>query len=713
MTTFLKHPPKGPSLRDLYTRPLVYGTSPASLRWADDGTRLAFLWNEGGEPLLDLYVTDGDKLLRVSDAASVAPLPVEDDERSSEEIAYAAGMATGVSEFDWLGNDLVYAVKGNLFRVAASGGGGKRMTCSSQGWSGIQAAPDGTRVGFLLGGNLWTYDVTDGRLSQITFFSRELVAVTSFGWSPDSTRFWVVVEDTSMYERVKMPDYSPEKEVKIAELRRNNVGKPLAKIRLGIVSTAGGKIARVKLESDATAGEGEIDTGAEVCFHGARWTCDGQKLIAAYADKNYVDYRIVTVTPGSEDAPHEIFRKRMEPWADWIAPQCTPDSRFVCFNCYLAGWRRIYRLSIDGGDPVPLTPDGQDAGVFIIPKRGSRIIYTAHHPHPTEQQVFSIPLEGGEPERLTTEGTWSDPVVSHDGQRVAILTAGVMEPAELYWPAPDGLKRLTHSPISAFQKLRRSRVERIAFTNEEDGATIHAKTIFPADFDPAKKYPVVLSCIYAGQGKEFFGRYQVLDNYMANEMGYIVVGIDLRASAGHGRDFYFGYHKKLGLIDAGECVSCAKYLKTLPYVDAERIGLWGGSYGGFLTLMAMCNHPGVFHTGVSWKPVTDWRNYWDGYTCPRLGRPQDDPEVFRATSPVFHADGLQDNLLIIHGLQDDNVLFQDAAWMIQKLIEAKKYFDLMIYPRDDHGLYLRRESLPDCMERIAAYFEEHMGLGPV
>ena len=222
-----------------------------------------------------------------------------------------------------------------------------------------------------------------------------------------------------------------------------------------------------------------------------------------------------------------------------------------------------------------------------------------------------------------------------------------------------------------------------------------------------------MSCVYAGQGKLSFGRYNILDNFMANEMGYILIGVDLRASMGYGRDFFFGYHKKLGIIDSEELVSCADYLKTQPYIDGERIGIWGGSYGGFLTLMAMCNHPGVFHTGISWKPVTDWRNYWDGYTCPRLTRPEDAPDVYKTTSPVFHADKLDGNLLIIHGMLDDNVLFQDAAWMIQKLVEAGKYFDLMIYPRDNHGLDLRHESLPDCMERIAAYFEEHMGLGPV
>ena len=273
--------------------------------------------------------------------------------------------------------------------------------------------------------------------------------------------------------------------------------------------------------------------------------------------------------------------------------------------------------------------------------------------------------------------------------------------------------RVTSSPLPELEKIKKPKLERFTFENKSDGATIHAKMILPHNFDPSKKYPVILTCVYAGMGKEGFGRYQLLDTYMANEMGYILVGIDLRASIGYGGDFQTGYFKSMGIIDSEECVSCTEYLKKLPYVDGERLGIWGGSYGGFLTLMVMCKYPGVFHTGISWKPVTDWRNYWDSYTGERLTRPVDDPEVFKATSPAFHAEDFEGNLLLVHGMQDDNVLFQDAVWMVQKLIEAGKYFDLMIYPKDDHMLSLRHESLPDIMERFAAYFEDKMGLGPV
>ena len=374
----------------------------------------------------------------------------------------------------------------------------------------------------------------------------------------------------------------------------------------------------------------------------------------------------------------------------------------------------MYRVPVEGGEPEQITEGDFDVTSFQVPKKGSRLFYGAHAPDPRDLTVYSVPLDGGKPRNVSPGLPSSSVIASDDGKSLAFSASAVMVPTEIY-RSINGSKhvQVTKSPLTEFGKVTKPKLERFEFVNKSDGKKIYAKMFLPHYFDPGNKYPVVLTCVYAGGGKEGFGRYQMLDTYMANEMKYVLVDIDLRASAGYGGEFQTGYYKKMGIIDSEECVSCAEYLRTPPYVDGDRIGIWGGSYGGFLTLMVMCKHPGVFHTGISWKPVTDWRNYWDSYTGERLERPEDDPEAYRATSPVFHADGLEGNLLLVHAMQDDNVLFQDAAWMMQKLIEAGKYFDLMVYPKDDHVFTLRHESLPDCMERFAAYFEEHMGLGPV
>jgi dipeptidyl-peptidase 4 len=460
--------------------------------------------------------------------------------------------------------------------------------------------------------------------------------------------------------------------------------------------------------------EKERQAGVDTWYSEMRWTLDGSQLLVSYAlADTHRDWHLYAVEPGKEDTPAEICSAHLEPWADWQNLTPSPDSKHAYFSGYRNGWRRICRVPVAGGEIEEITGDGLDVTGFFIPKNGERIFYTANAPDPREQQVFTLPLNGGSPTRISPILTNSAVVTSDDGSSVALISSGVMTPPELYVLKRNNPVKVTSSPLSGFSKITEPKIERFSFKNESDGKTIYGRMMLPHNFDSSKKYPVVLTCVYAGQAKEGFGRYHLLDAYMANEMGYILVSVDFRASIGYGSDFFYGYYKSLGIIDAGECVSCAKYMQSLPYVDGDRIGIWGGSYGGFLVLMCMCSYPGVFHTGVSWKPVTDWRNYWDGYTAVRLDRPEADPDIYKATSPVFHADKLEGNLLVVHGMLDDNVLFQDAVWMIQKLIESGKYFDLMIYPRDDHGLTRRHESLPDCMERFAAYFEEHMGLGPV
>lgn len=721
--TFLKSQPKnGLTLREMFTRPLIYGTPPSSPKWSTDGKTLAFLWNEGGEPLCDVYIsTSSDaKPVRITDAAAISPLPVEDDERPKVETEYAEVMYSGVNDFDWLTKDenvptserwIAFLCRGNIFKVSAAGGEPTRLTKTTQGVGNLKVSPDGRKIGFLSGGNIWAYDTEVGSMAQLTFFSKDQVTVNRYEWSPDSKHIGFEVEDRSMFERVKMPDYSPENEVKIIELRRNNVGKPLSKSRIGMVPAEGGKMARVMLPGYSTD---KNDTGDNLCIHSLMWTPDSSKMVFAFSARISKDWHIIAVEPGKEDTPDELYKETSEPWFDWSFPQISPDSKYVYFLTYLTNWRQLYRVPMAGGKIEQITDGKFDMTTILIPKKGSEIIFTANWPHPTAQDAYTLPFEGGEPKKISPEHTWSSVIASDDGKTLAFNSSSVMVPAELYWKTESGdFTKLTHSPLPAFEKIPAPQVKRFSFKNETDDAVLSGRMILPHNFDPSKKYPVVMTCIYAGAGKEGFGRYQVLDTYMANEMGYIIVGVDIRATMGYGKDFFFGYHKNLGLIDAEECVSCAKYMKTLPYVDSERVGFWGGSYGGFLVLMVMCNHPGVFHTGISWKPVTDWRNYWDGYTAPRLGRPEDDPEIYKATSPVFHAAGLEGNLLVVHGMLDDNVLFQDAAWMIQRMIEEGKYFDLMIYPRDDHGLTRRHESLPDCMERFAAYFEEHMGLGPI
>jgi dipeptidyl aminopeptidase/acylaminoacyl peptidase len=191
------------------------------------------------------------------------------------------------------------------------------------------------------------------------------------------------------------------------------------------------------------------------------------------------------------------------------------------------------------------------------------------------------------------------------------------------------------------------------------------------------------------------------------QQGYTVLDFDYRGSAGYGRDYRTDIYRSMGAKDVDGAVAAAKWLSKTQGVDPKRIGIYGVSYGGFMTLMSLFRYPGVFAAGISAAGVTDWAHYSDDWTSRVLGRPVEEPAVYRATSPIYHAGGLRDPLLIEHGIMDDNVEFQDAARLVQRLVELGKPFEVMYYPTEPHVIE-QEASLVDFHGRLAAFFKRHL-----
>jgi dipeptidyl-peptidase-4 len=266
---------------------------------------------------------------------------------------------------------------------------------------------------------------------------------------------------------------------------------------------------------------------------------------------------------------------------------------------------------------------------------------------------------------------------------MATMASNRMINPELYAVEPV-TKRLTTSQLPEFDKIKWANFKEVTF-QAPDGATIHGILITKPGLDMKKKHPAFVSNIYANSGKDAWGGF--MENYAAMQLDMVVLVVDFRASWGYGGEFNSGYYQKMGLIDVDEAVAAHKFLADLPYVRSDRIGIWGWSYGGYLTLMTLLTKPGVYDTGVAVAAVSDWKSYNEWYTRRRLGLVKDDKDkLFEKTSPITYAAGLKDNLLMIHGMLDDNVLFQDDARMVQRFIDNDKFVDVMYYPRDDHSI---------------------------
>jgi len=256
--------------------------------------------------------------------------------------------------------------------------------------------------------------------------------------------------------------------------------------------------------------------------------------------------------------------------------------------------------------------------------------------------------------------------------------------------------KMTHTLVEADNSLEETyhlgKLELITFKGD-NGLTYYANILKPINFDPSKKYPVLIST-YGGPHAQVIqnnGRGS-LWHHMLAQKGYIVFSMDNRGAAGRGHVWETPIHEQMGKIELEDQLRGVAYLKSLPYVDGDRLGIWGWSYGGYMTLYAM-THSDAFKAGISVAPVTDWRNYDTAYTERYMGLPSENEDGYRDSAPVNAAENLSGRLLLVHGTGDDNVHMQNAVHMTDKLVDAGKQFDQMFYPNQKHGIRNDRNHL--------------------
>jgi dipeptidyl aminopeptidase/acylaminoacyl peptidase len=269
------------------------------------------------------------------------------------------------------------------------------------------------------------------------------------------------------------------------------------------------------------------------------------------------------------------------------------------------------------------------------------------------------------------------------------------------------MKRLTDSYTEEFRSYRWRKFEIVTFP-DADNNMLYARLYKPDKPDPLR--PAVIYVHGAGYAQSVFKNWGSMNwtpfFHFLLQAGYTVIDLDYRGSSGYGRDCRTAIYRNMGGKDIDSAVVAARWLADKQGIDPRRIGVYGGSYGGFFTLMAQFKHPGVFAAGASLFPVTDWAHYNHPYTSNILNLPYDDEEAYRRSSPIYHAAGLQDRLLILHGMEDRNVHYQDTIRLVQRLIELKKTgWELATLPVEDHG-WRNESSRLDSNRRIFSLFEE-------
>ena len=448
------------------------------------------------------------------------------------------------------------------------------------------------------------------------------------------------------------------------------------------------------------------------------WSPDGSRAMLDIQSEDNKD-RWLMMFDESRERLKLVDRQRDEAWiggpgtggfsgtnSGWI------NENTFWFQSEVTGYSHLYTVNVENGEKKALTSGKYEVQRVDLSKDKKYFYITTNEINPGEQQFYRLPVTGGRAERITTMTGANQVTISPDDKYIAILYSYSNKPWELYLQEnkPGGkLEQITTKAMSdEFRSYPWRDPEIISFT-ARDGVQVPARLYKPATPAPGK--PAVLFVHGAGylqNAHKWWSYYfrEFMFNNLLTDNGYYVLDIDYRASAGYGRDWRTAIYRHMGGKDLDDNVDGVNYLVKTFGVDPKHVGLYGGSYGGFITLMALFTTPDVFAAGAALRPVTDWANYNHGYTSSILNEPFNDSLAYRRSSPIYFAEGLKSHLLICHGMVDVNVHFQDAVKLTQRLIElGKDNWEIAPYPMEDHG-FVEPTSWTDEYKRIFKLFEE-------
>ncbi len=468
-------------------------------------------------------------------------------------------------------------------------------------------------------------------------------------------------------------------------------------------------------EAEKAAGE----TGSII--YGPYWSLEGDRAVVQVISRNHKDRwikeldlgtgRLRLITHDHDDA----WLGGPPPLAGYLQPvllEWLPGGS-LAFASERSGFSHLY-LSTTDGQIRPLTAGEWEVREARLNRDRTAWLIQAGREHPCDDHLYLMSAQGGDLVRLGEKEGRHTGRLSPDGLRLAVVSSQNLQLPDLYLkdPRPQALsRRITISGSQASQEKVWTQPVVVTFPHP-DGKPLWANLYKPET--PLPQRPGVLH-IHGGGYRQFSHRgwsvygwatHMGFIQYLVQE-GYTVLDFDYRGSAGFGRDYRTDIYRSMGEKDVTGGVAAVDYLVREHGVDRSRIGVYGLSYGGFFTLSALFKHPGVFAAGVANAAVSDWMHYNHLWTSRVLNLPSDDPEAYQVSSPINHAKGLRDPLLIVHGLIDDNVQFQDAARVVQKLIELEKDFEVMYYPMERHVITSEASRL-DYRKRVIAFFERHL-----
>ncbi len=733
------------TIERIFAAPDLSGASLRGARFSPDGKLITYLQGKAtNKDRLDIWAYDTvrreNRLLVDSAALVPQEAALSPEEEARRERARTSSLS-GIVEYDFSADSrrLLIPLNGDLYLydlAATADRAVRRLTDTAAAETDARFSPRGRYVSFVREQNLYVIDLASGEERPITtagaglisFGMAEFIAQeemdrsTGYWWSPDETRMAYARVDESPVDEVERFEIYADT-VKVIRQRYPAAGRANAKVDLFVATLSSQRIDSRELPT-AAAGDGYL---ARV-----NWMPDSKALAVQKQSRNqqFLELLRIDVENG---ATQRLLEERSDTWIDLYEELTFLKSRpaFIWASAR-SGYKHLYLYGLDGRLIRPITSgnwmvvgDAGERAIEAIDEKRGVVYFTANRDTPLERHLYSAPLDGSsEPSeieqsirRISETAGWHSNVLSSNGQLWLDTYSNPDTPPSLTLRRIDGRKidvlvanTLDTSHPYAPYRAAHQRAE-FGTLQAADGQTLYYQLIKPMDFDPAKRYPVIVD-VYGGPGNQrvrnawggFPRGNEGFFRQLLAQQGYLVFTLDNRGSGFRGTAFEGALYRRMGSIEIDDQVRGVEFLRTLPYVDARRVGIFGWSYGGYMALMAMVRAPEYFTAGVAGAPVTDWRLYDTHYTERFMSTPSNNPEGYRDGMVMTHAANLRGCLLVMHGMADDNVLFTHSTALFKTLQDLRKPFEVMPYPGSKHALMRFPNTGPHGYDTVARFF---------
>jgi len=717
------------TIERLEASPNLNGPSARGVKLAPDGARVTFLKPRADDRYqLDLWeynLADREQRRLVNSEALLGEPEVLDEvekaRRERQRIFFR-----GIIEYDYApdGQALLFPLGGDLYYLPL-GGEARQLTETDATETDARVSPGGRYVSFIRGQDLHLVDLESGEERALTsdgggtvsngmaefVAQEEMYRFTGYWWSDDERYLAYTRVDESPVSLVNRYEIGADGVTTVPQ-RYPFAGEPNAELRFFVLDLSTGERREIDWAADP-----------EDYLVRAKFAPDGS---LSFQRQSRSQQRLDLVFYDPADGTQEtVLTERSATWLNLHSDlHFFADGRRFLWTSERDGFRHLYLYDRDGDEPLqltrgewPIAETGRSGGgVRALDEARGEAWFLAGIESPLEQHLYRVSLDGqGTPERVTTLPGWHRASVSPDGDFFIDVGEAPDRPPYTAIFDRDG-KRISYVLENALDAshpyapyLAGHRPSEFGTVSGADGTSLHYELIKPADFDPAGRHPVVVFTYGGPHGSQVHRHWSVGFNQLLARQGFVVFTVDNRGTGGRGTAFDDPIYKAMGGVEIDDNIAAVQWLASQPGIDPERIAIYGGSYGGYMSLLALFKAPELFRAGVALAPVVDWRLYDTHYTERYMGDPAAG-DAYERSSPISYVDGLEDPLLLVHGMADDNVFFDNSVRLMAALQQARKPFELMTYPGKRHRITGEAERV-HLYRMMLAFFHRHLETG--